>query len=137
MALPVSLQEQIQEARDWEISYKTLHPEAILQDRHSGRNLLIPFSSLTNKYKDFLATIITSTDLDEKDARKYLYNPKLLSYDIYETTEFWNDLLIINNCYSIFEFAPRKNFRYYDPSQLKEVLNEILILEGVLDEIEN
>lgn len=137
MSLPATLPDQIQEAKNWELSYRVLHPNAILQDKHSGRNILIPFSSLSNKYKDFLATIIQTVDLDDDVAKEYRFQPKKLSYDLYGTTEFWNDLLIINNCYSMFEFQPKKRLKYYDPNELKELLNEILILEGELDEIQN
>lgn len=136
-SLPSTLQEQISESRSLELSYVVLHPQAILMDKNTKRNILIPFSSLTNKYKDSLSTIVETVVLDDATARHYLYNPKLLSYDLYGTAEFWNDLLILNNCYSVFEFDISKRLKYYDPNKLKEMLNEILILEEILDSTDN
>ena len=47
-------------------------------------------------------------ELTTKEYYKYRYNPKLLSYDIYGTTELWFFILMANELYSISEFDLRK-----------------------------
>ena len=97
MNIPASMNEQIENAKSLEISYRTLHEQAILKDKISGRNIQIPFSSFTNKYKDFLNTIIVDVSLTDEERAKYRYKPKMVSYDLYNTTEFWNDIVLIIN----------------------------------------
>lgn len=131
MSIPATLTEQVNRAEKWEISYRTLHPSATLKDEFSGKNIEIPFSSLTNKYRNFLSRIVRTTTLDDKLKARYKQRPKLVSYDLYGTTELWNDILILNNCFSTVEFQPTV-IKAYNPEQLKEYLNEILILEGLV-----
>ena len=131
MSIPVTITEQINDSEKWEISYRTLHPSAILKDEFSSRNIEIPFSSLTNKYRHFLSKIVRTTTLDEKLQARYKQRPKLVSYDLYGTTELWNDILILNNCFSTIEFNP-VTIKAYNPDKLKEYINEILILEKLI-----
>ena len=132
MNIPASMNEQIENAKSLEISYRTLHEQAILKDKISGRNIQIPFSSFTNKYKDFLNTIIVDVSLTDEERAKYRYKPKMVSYDSYNTTEFWNDLLIINNFFSLSEFQPGETMKVYDPNKLKDYINEIMIIEKLV-----
>ena len=132
MNIPASMNEQIENAKSLEISYRTLHEQAILKDKISGRNIQIPFSSFTNKYKDFLNTIIVEVSLTDEERAKYRYKPKMVSYDLYNTTEFWNDLLIINNFFSLSEFQHRETMKVYDPNKLKDYINEIMIIEKLV-----
>ena len=132
MNIPASMNEQIENAKSLEISYRTLREQAILKDKISGRNIQIPFSSFTNKYKDFLNTIIVDVSLTDEERAKYRYKPKMVSYDLYNTTEFWNDLLIINNFFSLSEFQPGETMKVYDPNKLKDYINEIMIIEKLV-----
>lgn len=130
MAIPTTLPEQVEDMRDRDISYKTLHRTANLYDRKTDTTIKIPYESLSNKYKDYLSTIIISKELTEEERRKYWYKPKSLSNDIYGTTEFWDIFLILNYCTSISQFTPLV-VKYYDPDEFKRFLNEILIIEKV------
>lgn len=132
MKIPATIPEQIDLIRELEISYKTLHPTAILCDNQSGRNIRIPFSSVTNKYKDFLASSIIEIELDEELQNRYCYKPKMVSYDLYKTPELWNDVLILNGAISTYDFTP-VSLKVYDPSLLKDILNEIIVLENMYE----
>lgn len=128
MPIPKDLVEQINTVKELEISYRVFNNSAKLKDISSNRTIEIPFESLIGKYKDILVNLIITVNLDDKLRRQYLYNPKLLSYDLYNTTELWAELLRLNNWSSIVEFKPIK-IKIYDPYRLKSFLNEILILE--------
>jgi hypothetical protein len=131
MAMAASISEQVENVKSLELSYRVLHPKATLTDENSGRCIEFSFSSLTNKYKDFLSNIVIETELNDELQNKYRYKPKMVSMDLYGTCEFWNDILILNDCFSTYEFKPEK-LKAYDPTRFKEYLNEILILEDLV-----
>jgi hypothetical protein len=43
----------------------------------------------------------------------------------------WDTILVLNECTSVTTFKPT-TVRYYDPDELKEYLNEIMILEKAI-----
>ena len=131
MDIPSTITEQIANVKDLDISYRMLHNSAYLLDITTNKTIEIPFESLVNKYRDTLDKITINIEFDDRLSRQYLYNPKLLSNDLYKTTELWAELLRLNNFSSITEFKPVK-LKIYDPTKLKSFLNEILILEGKL-----
>lgn len=128
MKIPATLPEQVNLIKSMEISYRTLHPACKIHDKKTDRTIRIPFSSITNKYKDFLSTTVIEVELSKEEEEMYLFKPKRLSEDLYGTTELWNDMLILNKSFSIIDFRPKK-IKVYDPMKLKKVLNEIIILE--------
>ena len=125
MSIPSNLTEQIENVKDLEISYRMLHNNAILNNQVSNIKIEIPFESLITKYKHILSDITISVKFDDVLARQYLYQPKLLSYDLYKTTELWSELLRLNNWSSITQFKPNNTIKIYDPNRLKAFLNEI------------
>lgn len=129
--IPATMTEQVDEIKSMDISYRVLHPDAIVIDKYSSRNIRIPFSSITNKYKDALSTIIIQKELTPLEEVTYSFKPKMLSYDTYGTTEFWNDMLVINDAYSVENFRLSGNVNIYDPTKFKRLLNEIMILENL------
>lgn len=134
MPLPVDLPAQIKQAKQNELGYRVLHPSAVIRNKEDNSIIEVPFSSYTEKYRDYLSNHIRERYLTEKDCAKYRYRPKMFSWDIYGTAEFWSDILILNNCASVREFQPipERPVRYYDTTYLKTYLNEILIIESEL-----
>ena len=127
--IPSTVTEQIENAENLELSYRTLHGYALLDYKDVNKTKIeFPFKSLTNKYKDFLSTIIIQIPLTEEEQEKYKFKPKMVSEELYGTTEFWDQILILNNAFSIIDFKP-KVLKVYDPERLKLYLNEIMILE--------
>ena len=126
MTIPSTIPEQIDLIKELEISYRTLHPNAILTDNQTGRIINIPFNSIISKYGNFLDTLIIQIILDEN----LQFKPKLVSNDFYKTTELWDSILILNNAISLFDFKPTV-LKLYDPNRLKDALNEIIVLENI------
>jgi hypothetical protein len=133
--IPATMGEQIEEAESLEISYRVLHPAAYLHDKESDTTIRVPFSSIINKYKDYLSNIIIEKELSAADQKKYQYSPKALSDKIYGTTELWDTLLVLNGCESIIDFKPTDFVKIYDPARLKSYLNEVMIIEERLGNI--
>ena len=135
MEIPSTMPEQVSLIKDMEISYRTLHPAVIMYDKDSDRRIRFPFSSIVNKYKDFLHEIIMDIELNAEEQAMYLYKPKLLSEDLYGTTELWDTILILNDCQSVIDFKPT-TVSIYDPEQFKLYLNEIMLIEESIGNIE-
>lgn len=125
------VEDMIEDSKEEEISYRTLHTNAFITDKNSNKDMKIPFLSLTNKYRDFLEKIVIEIPLEDDEAQVYKLRPKLLSEKLYGTTELWFTLLELNNLKSIIEFD-LKTIRVYDPTEYKKYFNEILILEGII-----
>ena len=131
MDIPSTMTEQVASAKNLEISYRVLHPPITLHNEETDINIEIPFSSLLNQYRDFLSEIIIEVPLNGVMQNKYRFKPKMISEEIYGTTELWDTILILNNCFRVSEFQP-KVLKVYDPNRLKEYINTILIIEGYL-----
>jgi hypothetical protein len=128
------MEDHIDQIKKLEISYRKLHDTAIIRNKDDALgNIEIPFQSILAKYRNFLDTIVITVNLDDTLARRYLYNPKLMSYDIYGTVEFWAELLRLNHCSSTVMFKPKDDVKFYDVNQLKSFINEIMILEKVIN----
>ena len=132
MAVPTTLSEQVNIIKKTEISYRNLHPTAIISDKVSGRNIEIPWDSLFRRYRDILSKATVRITLKDNDMIRLRYNPKLASKELYKTTELWSELLFLNNCGSILDFVNIRTLVVYDPDELKSLLNEILILDKIL-----
>lgn len=132
--IPVTMTDHINEIKAMDISYRVLHPSIEMNDEETGINATIPFSSVVNKYKDFLKPILMEYKLSEEEQVLVRYKPKLVSETIYHTTELWDVILLLNNCLFASEFTPTV-LKVYDPKEFKKYLNEIMLLEEELGEI--
>ncbi len=119
----------IADSREAEICAKNLSALATIYDKASGETIRIPYSSLLNKYRDFLSSSVVLTALTDGELRLYQFSPKRLSSKLYGTTELWSDLLQLNGMISLLEFN-RPVIKIYSPSAINDLLNEILIMEG-------
>ena len=88
---------------------------------------------ISDKYDVELEENKRTITLSTKEYYKYRYNPKLLSYDIYGTTELWFFILMANELYSISEFNLRK-LVLYDASIISK-FNKMLELDQEFLEI--
>lgn len=146
MEIPASIGEQISNIKNMEVSYRKLHNTAEITynkeivSANGGikydKTITIPYMSIISKYRhvlDGIPNLIVKVKFDDKMTRKYKYNPKKLSYDIYSTTELWFELLRLNHCSSVTEFNIKNNIvNVYNVKQIKNILNEIMILERII-----
>lgn len=73
-----------------------------------GKKLLTNFDSLLVKYMPEIKQIVTTVNFPNEQYLRYRYNPKLLSYDLYGTTELWALILDLNELTSVAQFDIRK-----------------------------
>ena len=125
-----TIEEQINAMKSAEISYRNLHRMVCL-DGPNGI-IKIPYKSIMREYRDVFEKIAISGKFSQLEITKYRYKPKRLSLDLYGTTEIWSALLELNRMYSTVDFNMEKQPKVYDPTRFKTVLNEVMILEGLL-----
>lgn len=123
------LLDTIADSKEAEVCSKNLSMLADIHDKASGNTIRVPYSSLVNKYRDFLSSAVDLIALTDGELRKYRFSPKRLSSKLYGTTELWSDLLRLNGMISLLEFD-RPIIKIYNPSKINDLLNEILIMEG-------
>lgn len=68
---------------------------------------LVNFDSLLVKYMPEIRQIVTKVEFPVAEYQKYRFNPKLLSYDLYGTTELWALILDLNELTSAAQFDIR------------------------------
>ena len=95
--------------------------------------MIVNSDNIADKYAVELEENKRSIELNTKEYYKYRYNPKLLSYDIYGTTELWFFILMANELYSISEFNLKK-LVLYDASIISK-FNKMLELDQEFLEI--
>ena len=126
------INDQVDYIKNRDITYRMLHTHANIINASNGITIQVPFQSLLRKYRDFMSSIIVTADLTDELEAKYRFKPKMLSQDLYGTTELWDELLFINGCASTMEFEPKETIRIYDLNRVKSLINEILVLEQVI-----
>lgn len=98
-----------------------------------SHKIVVNESSIADKYANELEENKRVVELSTKEYYKYRYNPKLLSYDIYGTTELWFFILMANEIYSATEFDLRKVI-LFDASIITK-LNRMLEMDNEFLEI--
>lgn len=93
----------------------------------SGKKIVLNEYDICDRYKEVLDEYKRSYTFDHEEYKKYMYNPKVLSYDLYDTTEYWHLLLRINELYSVSEFD-LQTVNVLDNAFIS-TLNEIINLE--------
>ena len=125
-----TISEQVNAMKSAEISYRNLHRSVCL-DGPNGI-IKIPYKSIMREYRDAFDKIAVAGQFSQAEKVKYRYKPKKLSLDLYGTTEIWSALLELNKMYSLVDFNMEKQPKVYSPIDFKRVLNEVMILEGLL-----
>ena len=93
----------------------------------NNRKMLLNFDNLVIKYMPELKDSKVKITLNNEEYEKYKYNPKLLSYDIYGTTELWFLILEANELYSATQFNNKTIYLFQ--ADIVEKMCRILNLE--------
>jgi hypothetical protein len=94
----------------------------------AGEKFVINMFNLFEKYYELLMDNSIIVVLSDEEYKKYRFNPKLLSKDLYGTKELHYMLLRLNHLYSVIEFD-LKEIRVFDRN-ITSLLNEIMVLES-------
>ena len=94
----------------------------------AGEMFVVNLFNLFEKYYEILLDNTVIATLSEEEYKKYRFNPRLLSQDLYGTRELHFMLLRLNYVYSVteFDFTEVRVFK----SNITSLLNEIMVLES-------
>ena len=122
-----TIQSVIEEGLELKLTIKDLAFKEIIENS-SGEKFVINMFNLYEKYYELLLEYATIVVLTDEEYRKYRYNPRLLSKDLYGTPELHYMLLRLNYVYSIinFDFREVRVFR----TNITTLLNEIMVMES-------
>lgn len=123
-----TISEQIKKGNSIELSMTNFHTKDVLDT--SNDKIVVNTLSILNNYMYFLKQYITELKLDIDEIQKYAYKPKLLSYAIYGTIEYYDLILRINNMDSVMDFSPEniKILKVFS-GNISTFLNEVKIKE--------
>lgn len=130
MAQETTISDYVDNYRDLELSYETIHfkeKDSVDATGKSDNKMILLGDSLLDKYRKDLEEITISKRLTSKERIRYHCNPWVLSFDLYGTVEYWGLLVDINNMSSVTEFT-RSNIKVFD-STLPDLIESILALE--------
>lgn len=71
-------------------------------------NIQIPSQNIIFDYMDEMEKLAVNVYLTETEYQRYKYKPKLLSYDIYGTTEAYFVIMALNNIIDVRDFTMKK-----------------------------
>lgn len=121
-----TISDYIESYRNLDVSYDKLYYQE-LDTFRNGERVIMLSDSILSKYKDDLESTSITKILDSKEENRYFYNPQLLSYDLYGSTQYWHLLLELNNMYSAIEFN-QNPIKVYS-GRFVDMINSILALE--------
>ena len=121
----MDIKEALDTALQGDMTIAKLHYPKVLNDNRLGIKATVNYESRLDYFISSLNDYKSEMTLTQELYDKYKYNPKMMSYDLYDTTDYWWLLLQANEMYSAVEFNKRK-VKYYSKSALKQLIPMIL-----------
>lgn len=114
------INQMIKEGKDSELTYATSSIVA------GNENISFTYRNIYDEFIPVLKDKSIETELDEDNLIKFKYNPHLLAYVLYGTTDLWFLLLRINNMTRVTQFD-KKKIKIIHPDDMK-LINDIFII---------
>lgn len=106
-----------------QITYRNF---SILERSLSDPNIVYSINNVIYDYMDELKSYCKLVSVSDLDKIKYKYKPKLLSYEIYGSTEAYFMILAMNGMCNVKEFDLKDNiFKALSPSDMIRLINTI------------
>lgn len=122
-----TITELVTYGKSLDFSHAKIHLKSKFNVSGDGHVVILNYESLLDKYTDLINDHVTTVTLSDAEYAKYKFQPKLMCYDTYGTTEIWSSLLRINNLMSASQFTLQTLKMF--TSDIFDVINEIFILE--------
>lgn len=98
----MTIQDFINTEKNKSIRFPKFYYQKVISE--GDLQVILNFQSIMDRYVQHIRQYITSITLTDEELRKYKYNPKRLSYNLYGTTSYWWSILFANQIHSISEF---------------------------------
>ena len=122
-----TLSDFIREYSVEDLRVDAFHLKEVFFQNGMKHKIVVNGGNIADKYSAELEENKKIVEFTTKEYYKYRYNPKLLSYDVYGTTELWFFILMANEIYTITEFDLRK-VKMFDAAIISK-LNRMLELD--------
>lgn len=122
-----TLSDFIREYSVEDLRVDAFHLKEVFFQNGMKHKIVVNGDNIADKYSAELEENKKIVEFTTKEYYKYRYNPKLLSYDVYGTTELWFFILMANEIYTITEFNLRK-VKMFDAAIISK-LNRMLELD--------
>lgn len=122
-----TLSDFIREYSVEDLRVDAFHLKDVFFQNGMKHKIVVNGDNIADKYSAELEENKKIVEFTTKEYYKYRYNPKLLSYDVYGTTELWFFILMANEIYTITEFDLRK-VKMFDAAIISK-LNRMLELD--------
>jgi len=120
------INEFIADGQKASISLKNLYDTILIGDADNLEHIYrMPIGDFFTKYREQLIPTIQWYSLPQH----MFYKPKMVSMELYGTTELWLALLRVNSMTNITEFH-QPMIKVYNPDQLKELITIFFKREG-------
>ena len=106
-----------------DFTFGTLFYKEVIEEdplRAGSNKLILNSDGILDRYYRELEKYKVWYSLDNRQYMRYRLNPKLLSYDLYGTTELWFLILHANEMVSVGEFD-KKSFYIYNVSVVRAI----------------
>ncbi len=126
----MTLNDFITESEAQAIKFSNLHYQKMIHDDTSGFTAVINSESILDKYFNIIQEYLYTIYLSDKELDEYKYNPKKLSFKLYNTTEYWFLILWANEMYSATQFDQKK-IRLIRKGAIQSLLSEIRSVDKI------
>lgn len=98
----MTIDQFIQTEQNKSVKYPNYYYQKIISE--DDLHVIMNYQSIMDRYVQYIRDYITEIELSQEEMRKYRYNPKRLSFNLYGTTSYWWSIIFANQIHSLTEF---------------------------------
>lgn len=98
----MTIDQFIQTEQNKSVKYPNYYYQKVISE--DDLHVIMNYQSIMDQYVQYIRDYITEIELSQEEMRKYRYNPKRLSFNLYGTTSYWWSIIFANQIHSLTEF---------------------------------
>ena len=98
----MTIDQFIQTEQNKSVKYPYYYYQKVISE--DDLHVIMNYQSIMDRYVQYIRDYITEIELSQEEMRKYRYNPKRLSFNLYGTTSYWWSIIFANQIHSLTEF---------------------------------
>lgn len=98
----MTIDQFIQTEQNKSVKYPNYYYQKVISE--DDLHVIMNYQSIMDRYVQYIRDYLTEIELSQEEIRKYRYNPKRLSFNLYGTTSYWWSIIFANQIHSLTEF---------------------------------
>lgn len=98
----MTIDQFIQTEQNKSVKYPNYYYQKVISE--DDLHVIMNYQSIMDRYVQYIRDYLTEIELSQEEMRKYRYNPKRLSFNLYGTTSYWWSIIFANQIHSLTEF---------------------------------